>query len=194
MVTVALARSRRSTAWARAWSCPGRLRERHDVLETAFGGQAQWRASRVRGHCGGRSSTRSSSTAFPRPRARVQAMQGAVVRLLAVSVRAEVTQGRGASSCSGRPGSAPGALWRGMDVFWAPLGARVLTSLVPGFVGAVAGQHQGSERERFDTVWHVGNDQGRRWHEVACHATAWHGLGCLIQTMSSASGEVDVVR
>ncbi|KAK1613267.1 hypothetical protein QYE76_036940 [Lolium multiflorum] len=85
-------------------------------------------------------------------------MQGAVVRLLAVSVRAEVTQGRGASSCSGRPGSAPGALWRGMDVFWAPLGARVLTSLVPGFVGAVAGQHQGSERERFDTVHVDGAD------------------------------------
>jgi hypothetical protein len=49
MVTVALARSRRSTAWARAWSCLGRLRERHGELRTAFGGQAQWSASRVRG-------------------------------------------------------------------------------------------------------------------------------------------------
>ena len=55
-VTVTMARwcCRRSTAWARAWQCLGGLRERHGVLGAVFGGQEQWRSSRVQGYCGGR--------------------------------------------------------------------------------------------------------------------------------------------
>ncbi|KAK1618486.1 hypothetical protein QYE76_024003 [Lolium multiflorum] len=70
VVTVTMARwcCRRSTAWARAWSGLGKLRERHGVLRTAFGGQAQWRASRVRGVLWRTSS--SSSTATGRGEAR----------------------------------------------------------------------------------------------------------------------------
>jgi hypothetical protein len=71
---------------------------------------------------------------------------------------------------------------------------RFLLVAVKFFVEAVLGLAQVSEREVNDKVMHAEFDQMRRWHEVACHATAWHGLGCLIQTMSSASGEVDVVR
>ena len=146
-MTVARQGCRRSTAWARASSCLGRLRDRHGVLRTAFGGQAQWRASRVRGHCGGRASTRSSPAAFPRASERVQACHGEVRRRLAVSVRAEVKRGRGARHALARPEGVPCALWRGMGQSWARLGARVPTrvSLV-----SVKGGHelvQGGERE-----------------------------------------------
>lgn len=114
---------------------------------------------------------RSSPAAFPRASERVQAVQCAVARLLVLRAKAEVTQRRGASSRSGRPGSAPGALWRGMDVSWACLGACVLTSLVPVFVGAVAGRVQESEERLVDTVVQAGGGQVKRWHEMAmpCH-------------------------
>jgi hypothetical protein len=92
-------------------------------------------------------------------------VQCAVARLLVLRAKAEVTQRRGASSRSGRPGSAPGALWRGMDVSWACLGACVLTSLVPVFVGAVAGRVQESEERLVDTVVQAGGGQVKRWHE-----------------------------
>jgi hypothetical protein len=116
----------------------------------------------------------TSSAAFPRAGGHVQAVQCAVARLLALRGSAEGTPSRGRRHALACPGSAPGALWRGMDVCWAPLGARVLTSLVPGFVGAVAGQHQGSERVPVDMVMQARIDQVRGWHEVAmpCHGMA----------------------
>jgi hypothetical protein len=73
----------------------------------------------------------TSSAAFPRARGHVQALQAVVVRRLAVSVRAEVTQGRGAADALARPGLAPCALWRGMGVpgrVWARRGWRVHAS------------------------------------------------------------------
>jgi hypothetical protein len=77
---------------------------------------------------------------------------------------------------------------------WACLGASVLACVCVALTRGGHGRVQGGEREVKDKVMQAGLDQKRRWHEVACHATAWHGLGCLIQTKSSASGEVDVVK
>jgi hypothetical protein len=48
---------------------------------------------------------------------------------------------------------------------WARLGACVLTSLVPVFVGAVAGCVQESEERLVDTVVQAGGGQVKRWHE-----------------------------
>jgi hypothetical protein len=121
-------------------------------------------------------------------------MQGSVVRRLVVSVKAEVTQGRGAADALARPVLAPCALWRGMGMPGRVWARRFLLAAVKIFFEAVLGRAQVSEGEVDDKVMQAGLDQKRRWHEVACHATAWHGLGCLIQTKSSASGEVDVVK
>jgi hypothetical protein len=54
---------------------------------------------------------------------------------------------------------------------WARLGACVLTSLVPVFVGAVAGCVQESEERLVDTVVQAGGGQVKRWHGMAmpCH-------------------------
>jgi hypothetical protein len=44
------------------------------------------------------------------------------------------------------------ALWRGMGMFWAPLGARVLARAGLVLVKGVHERVQGGERKTFDTV------------------------------------------
>ena len=64
-----------------------------------------------------------------------------------------------------------------MGESWACLGARVLTRASLVSVKGWYERVQGGEREPVDMVVQSRIDQVRRWHEVACHATAWHGLG-----------------
>jgi hypothetical protein len=94
----------------------------------------------------------SSSAAFPRPRARVQAMQGAVVRLLALRASVEGTQGRGRRHALARPGLAPCALWRGMGVPGRVWARRFLPVAVTFFVEAGLGLAQVSVKELVDMV------------------------------------------
>ena len=119
----------------------------------------------------------ASSSAFPRASGRVQALQGVVVRLLVLRARVEGTQGRGRHHALARPGLAPCALWRGMDAFWAPLGARVLASPMHGFVESRAGQCQVSVRKRNGMAVQARGDKVRRWHEMdmPCHGMACSG-------------------
>jgi hypothetical protein len=79
-------------------------------------------------------------------------MQGAVVRLLAVSVKAEVTQGRGAADALARPALAPCALWRGMGVPGRVWARRFLPVAVTFFVEAGLGLAQVSVKELVDMV------------------------------------------
>jgi hypothetical protein len=116
------------------------------------------------------------------------------VRLLVLRARVEGTQGRGRRHALARPGLAPCALWRGMDAFWAPLGALVLASPRHGFVESRAGQRQVSEGKRNGMVVQACGDQRRCWHEggMPCHGMASFGQICA--AVANAIGRNDVVK
>ena len=101
--------------------------------------------------------------------------------------RAEATRGGDALARPGLVVARSGASGTSLGTLGL---ARVLVLSVKGGYGRV----QEIEGRSVDKVVQARGGQVKRWHEVACHATAWHGLGCLIQTMSSASCGVDVVR
>jgi hypothetical protein len=94
----------------------------------------------------------SSSAAFPRPRARVQAMQGAVVRRLALRARVEGTQGRGRRHALARPGLAPCALWRVQGMPGRVWARRFLPVAVRFFIESVLGLAQVSEGKVMDMM------------------------------------------
>ena len=93
---------------------------------------------------------------------------------MAVRERAEVTLWRGTADALARPGLAPCALWRGMGVAWASLGALfpacACVVLTRGWYGRV----QESEGRLVDTVVQARIDQVRRWHDMdmPCHGMA----------------------
>ena len=63
-----------------------------------------------------------------------------------------MAQGLQAADALARPTRAPCALWRGMGMSWAPLGACVLTRAGSVLVKGVHERVQGGERKRADMV------------------------------------------